>query len=341
MRTGPDRTDVDELISDIFARRTRAFTREQSDRYARNEQRTTARNPVASNAHIECRREMYLRLTNWKDLPEFDEEILARMDHGTMVGQLVRRKFEDWGLIVVHGESPIMIADRKGRKAYTGMIDFGVQASAGSKVVIPIEVKSMSQFAFDGIDTVADLEKKFWTKKYRRQLLIYLLGRDIGEGVLALYHRGHLKLIPVRLEEHLEEAEECLQAAEAALDAVVTNVPPPFAEDPEECRRCGFFGRSCNPPLEEAVNIFADEEFEAEVNEYLDIKPIAARAEALKKKLARRIIAVPSMSDAKVCRGAVGKVGIESKEGERKAYTVPEVKFRVIRYYRTEEVKAS
>jgi len=329
---------VEPLIEDIFARRTRFFTREQSDRAARNMQRTTKRNPVASNAHIECRREMYHRLVNWKDLPEFDVETLARMKHGTAVGKIVRRDFEDWGLNIVHGESPIVIQDRKGRKAYTGMIDFGVQIE-GTGIVVPVEVKSMSVFAYDGIIGSDDLEKKFWTKKYRRQLLIYLLGRDIEVGILALYHRGWLKLVPLRLTNHLDEAEECLQAAEAALDAVESGDPPPYAEDPEECRRCGFFGRSCNPPIAEDLTIFADEEFEGEVNEMLDLKEGAKRYEYLKKAASKRIIAAPGMTAAAVVRAVLGKIGIEVKEKKRGAYAVKESTYREVRYYRTEEVK--
>lgn len=245
-----------KLIETFNTRREDFWRKEHEKRRARTAGRVSPRNPIASDVNFDCAREMYYGVTN--PLARRDPGIQGseRMADGKLAAAAARRYLEDLGFEVVDVETPIEAFKRDGRLVYTGIIDFALVFD-GARV--PVESKEVSDFVFEEIDSYEDLEHFWWTRKYRGQVLVYLLQRSAPEGILLLTCQGKLKPIQVVLDDHLDDAELALQLGEQVDAAVKAGTPPPFAKDPTTCRTCWAFGVICQPPIEEQGALFLDD----------------------------------------------------------------------------------
>lgn len=241
-----------KLIDDIMAARAKHYERDNRLRREFNERRTTPRNPIASDVNAECPREMYHGIVDWKDRADPPLHRAARMDAGKMDELRVKSMLLAWGFEVALDQAPVVVRDRKGRKAYTGKIDGVICTNGGGAAAgIPYETKAYHPSLHGRIDTVEDFALSEWTRRAPRQLLMYLLAEGKTDGLFILYCLGDVKLIPIVLEDHMADAERFLSLAEGVLDAVEKGKPPAYAKDPITCRHCWAFGTACNPPLEE------------------------------------------------------------------------------------------
>lgn len=307
--------DQKALLPAILEARAKFYSKKEAENHQQGLSRTTPRNPVASNPNIECPREMVLGMTRPQDVPLKDVHSRARLEHATEDGKRVKRLMEEWGLDVRDVETSLKVTDRKGRIAYTGRIDFAV---AWKGVLVPCEVKAYHPSIHGKIETFDDFERSVWTRKGRRQMLIYLLGRGVNFGFFALYCLGDLKLIPVVLDEHLDEAEKAMTAAETANDHRDAGTLPDYTRDPAECRRCWAFGVACNPNIREmGARIIADAEFEQMLRDREAVKDAAKAYEALDKEV--KTILKAAKLDLAVC----GEFMITRKEIPVKAETTP------------------
>ncbi len=96
-----------------------------------------------------------------------------------------------------------------------------------------------------------------------------------------------IRIVPVKLD--YDYAESLLKKAEAVRDAVVKHEPPDFLKDNiVECKRCPFFQKLCNPPMDygEVIPNVEDEELNAKVKEHELLHPSAIRYNALHKEIA-------------------------------------------------------
>jgi hypothetical protein len=91
----------------------------------------------------------------------------------------------------------------------------------------------------------------------------------------------------VSLEAGLEKMERFLQDAEAVIAAAE---PPPFIQDPAECRRCPFMGGACTPPLDygEGAAIITDPEVIADTEREAELAEAAREYSRLHEKAKQR-----------------------------------------------------
>jgi hypothetical protein len=262
---------------------------------ARERSKTAPPYLYASGWHP-CDRKLALDLIAPEDREEFGHETLERFDRGVeiermMVARLMRagafagfqveagqKRYEILGRDLRHDDGrliPVIVGK------IDGMIRFGDDV----RRPIPFDVKS--GISVQHCRTVEDLRAGRWTRGMLYQLVAYCYAEAAEVGLLVIDKPAGPEFIEVRLENHLEEMEEFLAAAEVAVLCQAERQPttnhrpepalrPPdragsgtiydhllaFVEDRSECFTCDHRGKSCNPPMEAQLGyrVINDEE---------------------------------------------------------------------------------
>jgi hypothetical protein len=250
----------------------------------RQEATATPRQNVWASQYRVCDRRMVYDLLGAPRLP-LDADVYARMRRGQdrerdllidlqRVGRFADPQFE-----VIGQQEHFTLKDRKGRIAISGKVDARLELN-GTRA--PMEVKTWSPYVVDRLETFEDVFRNPWTRTGGFQLLAYLFGAGQPFGFLLLDRAGLPRVLPVELEPHLDKMEEFLARAERALDHRAAGTLPDFLEaDADECRRCDYYGHTCQPPLAaDVAQVLTDPELEAAL----------ARREELKAGIEQAII---------------------------------------------------
>lgn len=259
------------------------------------------RNPNASDLH-DCRRYLVMRQIAWqvRDVPP--ASALEVIENGNVQEPAMIRQLQDEGWEIVEQQGPFQI--RQPVPGPGGPMKVIVSGRIDGKLrlgreAMPFDTKDTSSYVEDSLDTEADLQRSLWTRKWWRQLQIYLLGENAERGILLLGHRGHRTPIIVHLD--LGAAEELLQRCTWAVatveelegqgvthdtvDEALAARGVPYHEKPEDCRTCPFFQRACFPPQPAPGTAQIRGDLEDLVARYVAAKPKAAEAEKLKKQI--------------------------------------------------------
>jgi hypothetical protein len=297
-------------------RRLEFFATRAAKRRAQSEARVSQRNPVASSINLDCEREMFHRIVDWKAMPDFDADTQERMDNGDVAARAAADNLREMGYELVETEGPMQPFRRAkdGKVIYTGRLDFKIDFGGRR---IPVEVKDVNQHVFEAVDHFEDLGRWFWTRRYQCQVLVYCLQNNEPEGLLLLTCQGRKKWLAVVLEEHLDLAEAALKAGEHVVAAAEAGEAPAFTKDPAACRRCWAFGSVCQPPVtEQGAAILESPELYQALVERDENEAAHRRYEAADKR------AKAMLKAAGVTLGICGDFGITSKSYPRKAYEV-------------------
>lgn len=131
---------------------------------------------------------------------------------------------------------------------------------------IPYEIKS--GMVVQRAESLEDLQRSSYGKKYVLQFLSYLLALGTPVGLLILVQPGGPRFLWVKLEDHLQETEEALKRVRVAIDGIESKEPPDFTKDQTLCARCRHFGRQCFPSVDYGAGaVILSEEVDAEVSE--------------------------------------------------------------------------
>jgi hypothetical protein len=276
---------------------------------------------VYASAFRTCDRRAALELTVPDQQPPFSPELLAKFRRGddrerdlladlTRIGRDSEPSFK-----VISQQERFTLRDHKARTAIVGKVDARLEV-AGARP--PLEVKAWSPLMTDRIERFADLFENPWTQAGAHQLLAYLFAAGEPYGFLLLDRSGLPKLIPVELEPNLERVEDFLAKAERVLDHVDAGTLPDYlAGEPDECRRCPFYGGTCNPPLESTgvATILAEPELEAALERREAIKAIGKEYADLDKEIKDRLRGVT--------HGIAGKFSITGRWGKQSRLELP------------------
>lgn len=282
--------------------------------------------PAMPHAHVyasawrTCERRMTYELTRPQELPPWPPELLAKFRRGDdrerdLLADLSRiGRDAEPAFSVLNQQERFELRDHKQRTAIVGKVDarLGVNGQR-----IPIEVKSWSPMLTDRLETFADVFENPWTQNGGYQLLSYLFGAGEPFGFLLLDRSGLPRLLPVELEPHLDRVEEFLTKAERVLDHVAGGTLPDFLEDnPNECRRCPWYGSTCNPPLSaRGTTILTDPELEAALERREQLRPAALEYLDLDKSIKSQLRGVLS--------GIAGRFHIKGWWGKRTDLELP------------------
>lgn len=291
------------IIEQIAARRTDRHQKAVETKYPRS-------HPIASDIG-DCHRETVLGVTHWQDKPAFPADLGARFERGNNIENWVILELQHLGFTVRVDRAPWEIMDRKGRLVCRGKVDgFISDGLTDGRAEVPFEVKSLYPYIYQSINEVADFDRFFFSKKYPRQLQLYLYANNLPEGFFLLDDcMGHWKMIHVELD--LEKTEAILQQIEGAVDHINNGTLPGYHDDPSVCRKCWAYGRVCTPPMQnEGWEVLGDETIARDLDRRAECEPQHQEYAAIDKRVKARFRGKSNI--------IVGDWIVTGKEGEQK-----------------------
>ncbi len=115
-----------------------------------------------------------------------------------------------------------------------------------------VEMKSLNGSHYPQINTAADMRNTsvWFIRKWYVQIQIYMFLSDRELAIVAIKNKwtGERKGIAVDID--YEYVEGLLERVEAINRHVRKNTLPDYTTDRSVCKRCPFFGRVCDPPME-------------------------------------------------------------------------------------------
>jgi hypothetical protein len=275
---------------------------------------------VWASAWRVCERRMTYELTQPETLPPWPAEVLQRFRRGD---DRERDLLADLARVGRDAEPPFTLTsqqhrfelkDHRGRVAITGKVDARLHFADAHPVV---EVKTWSPHITDRVETFDDLLDNPWTLSGAHQLLAYLYGAGEPFGFLLLDRSGLPLLLPVDLDAHLDRMEDFLAKAERVLDHVAAGTLPDFLEgDPAECKRCAWYGHTCNPPLTANIaTVLIDPDLEALIDRREQLAPAGREFLDLDRAVKDRLRGVES--------GVIGPYAITGKWSKQARLDLP------------------
>lgn len=231
--------------------------------------------PIASDVDPDsCLRRQVLEIVQWDTKAPIPADRQGRLQAGEDAEVRGIQELKAMGYRVVREQVPFELKDRSsGEPVLRGRVDAFIELH--HRLDVPVEIKSLFPYIYAAINRQEDFERFWWTKKYPYQLQAYLIGYGSDWGFFWLTNLvGDWKPIAIRLDYAI--AEKVWAYSERILAGVksyrASQPLPDFTKDPLECTRCPFFGRSCNPPIQEmGARYIEDPDFEVALTRRHDL----------------------------------------------------------------------
>lgn len=235
----------------------------------------------ASAIGDDCERRLVYERTHWmeKDLPDIGLQYIFEV--GNKLEEPVLRMIHDSGFEIMRQQEPFVYKSN-GETLLTGHID-GILVADGIEYLA--EVKTMSPYIWQAVNTIDDFNRYSWTRKYPYQLNIYMLGLEIPRGIWFLVNKstGRVKQINTQLDYDL--AEKTLQKCERINAHIKNNTLPDYLDDADTCDNCAF-KHVCLPPINRApIDVESDAETIEMVKRLMELKPLKSEHDAIDKEL--------------------------------------------------------
>lgn len=198
-----------------------------------------------------CDRHNYYSMVEGSQRLRWDSFVQAKLDAGKEWELLIKKELLSLGYEPLLANETVEIKNKHGRVLARGKTDLSLADPSDRRKHYPVEIKCMQTHMFSAINSWKDLLRNPWTEKYLRQLMLYLYGKNIDQGLFLLNDfQGHWKLIPVYLDYAM--CEDILQKIETAIAGRESGVAPnriPY--DNALCGRCQF-ASVCIPDIKMA-----------------------------------------------------------------------------------------
>jgi hypothetical protein len=241
-------------------------------------------------------------------------------DEGHLHEDALLRDLAEAGLKIVEQQRPYEWT----KFELTGRID-GKIAVDGA--FIPLELKSCSPNVFKSLRDLPPedmVKSKYpWVRRYPGQILLYMLMQEIDTGIIVFKNKQSgekLQKIFTLDDSALDYAEAILKKLEEVNAHVKAGTEPP-AEPIDDCKGCAFAHTLCFPDQDYGPGyeiMMADGELLAKLERRETIAEIAKEYRDIDEEL---------KGFFKGRNAVIGGFVIESKEVERKAYTVQAGKY--------------
>jgi len=233
-------------------------------------------------------------------------------DEGNLHEQAVLRELQEAGFQVVEQQRPFEWK----KFQLSGHID-GKLAVNGD--LIPLEIKSCSPNIFNHIKDLAPEDiinsKYSWVRRYVAQIQLYMIMDGKETGVILFKNKSTGEKCQKVFHLDLGFTELVLQKLEKVNEYVREGELPPV-EKCEECKRCGFQKTLCFPDQDygQGFNFLSDEEIEAKLVRWNELKEVAKEFQELDKELKEYF---------KGKNAVIGDFKIESKEVSYTKFKIP------------------
>lgn len=268
----------------------------------------------ASNLGHPCERYLYLLIKHWEEQKPHDVGLQNIFDLGNALEEHTIRNIKEAGFEVVTPTVRSWKVEVKGG-IITGREDIRIKDENGD--LIPVEIKGISPFEFDKLNTVEDFlkSKRAYIQGYPAQLFIYMLkfGKEVGFFALTNKLTGETKFIEVPLD--YDYGEKMLSKAERIYAALEAGTPPDACDDVSLCENCSL-AHICG----QCKRIPADVDLDDELDELINKKQELAAAKKEYEKVDAEIKAKVGEREKVI----TGEYLIERKSFTKKAFTVPE-----------------
>lgn len=279
------------------------------------------RKNVYASGFEQCVRKMVLYMTHGHKLEGFPVETLSRFMRGNdrernvvidlhRVGQYSRPRFS-----VVQEQQRFELKDRARRVFMSGRLDLRL-AFTGSRAQPPVEIKDWFPTLTAKINTFEDVFKNPWTLKGGHQVLMYLYALKEPFGFLMLATPTLPKMIPVELKPNMDRVEAFMAKARKAMNFTRRRKVPAYIHDADECGRCAFYGKFCNPPLKSKVmRIITDPALEDLLERHRKLAPDASAFKEADAEIKKRFYGIK--------KAVVGKFLVEGAWWQKTVYNIP------------------
>lgn len=242
----------------------------------------------ASGIDDPCNRRLFYYLTCGELADDIDTGLAAIFEEGKDQEPGVRRYLSELGFEIKKAG----VTESYAAHNISGSID-GVLEWNGQRYVA--EIKTVSDYAWESVYGIEDMKDGYYRKWYG-QMQVYLLIFGYEKGLFFLKKKSAKQIRVIEIALDYEYAEKLLQKAEAVNGAIKTNTPPAFIQNPTECRRCPFFAKTCNPPLEfgDGIVNIEDEELAKKLLERDSVSAARSRYEKLDKEIKSRFREIPN-----------------------------------------------
>ena len=237
-------------------------------------------------------------------------------DEGNLHEEAVLREIQNAGLKIVEQQRPFNWANIQ----LTGRIDAKILDNGN---LIPLEIKSCSPNSFQHIKNLApdDIKnsKHSWVRRYPAQLMAYMLMDNKDKGIIIFKNKTTGEKCQKEFTLDYDYMEGILKKLEKVNEYVAGNEVP-SVEPIEDCKTCGFAKTTCFPGQDygPGFEILTDEELIMKLERREELKESTREYKELDDEL------------KEIFKGKqvlIGDFKIESKEVERKEYTVKAGKY--------------
>ena len=118
-----------------------------------------------------CARQMVYKRVAWDKLPPTTVELQERFEAGRAVEDRIKRELTNLGFELVASGLGMGRSSKMDQYGIYGKLDTVIKFN-GKHVLI--EIKSMHPAVWKRINTLEDMEKDFYMRKYLRQIQVYL-----------------------------------------------------------------------------------------------------------------------------------------------------------------------
>ncbi|MDD5722662.1 MAG: hypothetical protein PHY29_02855 [Syntrophales bacterium] len=284
--------------------------------------------PVRSNRASECghpcERYLVFNRTRWQEKTLPRPELQFIFDLGNILEPAVIRDLQDAGFSV-----------NQTQRGFEWK-EYDITGSIDGKIVVdgqawPLEIKTMSPYVFNGINSVEDMTKGryLYLRKYPTQLNLYCLMDNKEKGVFILKNKvnGAMKEVWMSLDYDLGEA--TLKKIERVNRHIEHGfVPDPIEWDDDICGECPFLHICLPDRTVDAMKIEDDTELLSLLNQREALVANHKQYEEIDKEIKERIKERDKL--------LVGPWFIEGGWKDRKGYEV-----KPSRYWQSKIIKVA
>ncbi len=239
-----------------------------------------------------CLRYLYYCRTAWDKTKETDDGLQGVFETGNLLEQPIESiaakvgmaSDPPWRIVGTHTTT-----NDKLLKEYeiSGTIDGFIQIKIDEQWVTKgvVDLKTMSTNIYPRINSLEDLKRYPWTKRYKAQLMLYAFAHDLEECFILAVNKNNLyEMKFIHFVVDVEYIQEMLDKALEVNMAVADEEPPEGINDGNLCPKCDFFAHCC-PDISTGGNlkIIDNDELESVLDRMAELEEATAEYKELAK----------------------------------------------------------